>query len=68
LSTSVSSDSTGSGSGSIAFTFSATDKTFDFLATGQTLTVIYNVTVTDIGASSTQPMTITIVGTNDAPF
>jgi VCBS repeat-containing protein len=63
----VSSDSTGSGSGSIAFTFSATDNTFDFLATGQTLTVIYNVTVMDnTGASSTQPVTITIVGTNDA--
>jgi large repetitive protein len=67
LATSVSTDSTGSGSGSIAFTFSATDNSFDFLATGQTLTVIYNVTVTDnTGASSTQPVTITIVGTNDA--
>src|SRR5262249_45434293 len=47
LTTSVSSDSTGSGSGSIAFTFSAADNTFDFLAANQTLTITYNVTVTD---------------------
>ena len=68
LSTSVSSDSTGSGSGSVCFTFSAADKTFDFLAAGQTLTVTYNITVTDnAGASSTQPVTITLTGTNDAP-
>src|SRR4029450_13148899 len=49
-------DSTGSGSGSIAATFSAADSAFDFLAAGQTLTVTYNVTVTDnSGVSSTQP-------------
>jgi hypothetical protein len=40
-------DSTGSGSGSIALTFSVADTAFDFLAAGQTLTLIYNVTVTD---------------------
>src|SRR5262249_15772627 len=68
LSTSVSSDSTGSGSGSIAFTFSAADNTFDFLAAGERLTVIYNVTVTDeTGGTSAQPVTITIIGSNDAP-
>ena len=62
------SDSTGTGTGSIAFTYSAQDKTFDFLAAGQTLTITYNVTVTDNnGASSTQPVTITVTGTNDAP-
>src|SRR5262249_34629160 len=64
LSTSVSSDSTGSGSGTLSFTFSATDQIFDFLAANQTLTVIYKVTVTDsTGASSAQPVTITITGT-----
>jgi VCBS repeat-containing protein len=68
LTTSVSSDSTGSGAGSVAVTFSAADKTFDFLAAGQTLTITYNVTVTDnTGGSSTQPVTITVTGTNDAP-
>src|SRR5262245_32922625 len=68
LTTSVSSDSTGSGSGSVAVRFSAADHNFDFLAAGQTLTIIYNVTVTDsTGASSTQPVTITVTGTNDTP-
>jgi T1SS-143 domain-containing protein len=61
-------DSTGSGAGSIAFSYSAADKTFDFLAVGQTLTITYLVTVTDnSGVSSTQPVTITINRTNDAP-
>src|ERR1700748_2823318 len=40
----------------------------DFPAAGQKLTITYNVTVTDNnGASSTQPVTITVIGTNDAP-
>ena len=61
-------DSTHSGSGSIGFTYSAADGSFDFLAAGQTLKVTYGVTVTDEhGASSAQPVTITITGTNDAP-
>nr|WP_276540315.1 VCBS domain-containing protein [Bradyrhizobium elkanii] len=61
-------DSTGSGSGSVSFTYSAADQTFDFLAQGETLTITYNLTVTDNhGASSTKPVTITITGTNDAP-
>ena len=61
-------DSTGSGSGSIAATFSAADSAFDFLGAGQTLKVTYDVTVTDNnGVGSTQPVTFTITGTNDAP-
>src|SRR5262249_9010609 len=68
LTTSVSIDSTISTSGTIATTFSAPDKTFDFLAAGETLTITYNVTVTDnTGASLTQPVTITITGSNDPP-
>ena len=68
LSTTVSHDSTGSGAGSVDFTFSAADKNFDFLAEGATLTVTYNVTVADnLGVSSTQQVTITITGTNDVP-
>ena len=62
------SDGTGPGSGSVAVTFSAADSAFDFLAAGQTLTLTYNVTVTDNnGVSSSQPVTFTITGTNDAP-
>ena len=54
--------------GSIDFAFSAADKNFDFLAEGETLTVTYNVTVTDnFGATSTQPVTITITGSEDKP-
>jgi VCBS repeat-containing protein len=61
-------DSTGSGSGSIAVTLSAADSAFDFLAAGQTVTVTYDVTVTDnSGVSSTQQVTFTITGTDDAP-
>jgi VCBS repeat-containing protein len=65
LSTTVS-DATGSGS--IAFAFSAGDSAFDFLNASQTLTITYEVTVTDNnGVSSTQSVTVTITGTNDAP-
>ena len=70
LSTSVTTDSAGmvSGTGSIGFTFSAADRNFDFLAKDETLTVTYDVTVKDDdNAISTQPVTITITGTNDAP-
>ena len=67
LSTALS-DSTGSDAGSVGFTFSAADKNFDFLREGQTLTVKYNVTVTDNNhVSSVQQVTIVITGTNDVP-
>jgi VCBS repeat-containing protein len=55
-------------SGSIVATFNAADFNFDFLATNETLTVVYNVTITDNrGVSLTRPVAITITGTNDAP-
>ena len=61
-------DSTDTGAGSIDFTYSAADSSFDFLADGETLTVTYDVTVTDNNnVTTTQPVTITITGTNDAP-
>ena len=48
--------------------FSAPDNNFDFLAANETLTVVYNVTVTGTsGPSATQPVTIVVTGTNDAP-
>ncbi len=56
------------GSGNVHFTFSAPDNNFDFLAAGETLDVIYNVTGIDSqGLSSTKQVTITVVGTNDVP-
>src|SRR5262245_33698519 len=68
LTTSVSTtDSTGTTGPTVA-TFSAPDNTRAFLAAGETLTITYDVTVTDnTGASLTQPVTITITGSNDAP-
>ncbi|WP_238272300.1 beta strand repeat-containing protein, partial [Methylobacterium cerastii] len=61
-------DSNGTGAGSVSYILSAQDKTFDFLAAGQTLTIAYDVTVKDAqDASSTKPMTFTVTGTNDLP-
>src|SRR6185437_12446878 len=60
-------DSTHTGSGSVTVNFSAADKTFDFLAQGETLTVTYNVTVSDGTASFIEPVSFTVTGTNDAP-
>jgi VCBS repeat-containing protein len=61
-------DSTGTGSGSIDFAYSAADSNFDFLAAGQKLIITYDVTITDNhDVASTQPITITITGTNDTP-
>ena len=67
LTTTVSTDSTGTGLGSVASTFSAADSNFDFLAAGQTLTIVYNVTISDGTTTSAQPITFTVGGTNDAP-
>ena len=65
---SIATEGADSGSGSIATTFGAPDRIFDFLAANETLTIVYDVTVTDItGANLTRPVTITITGTNDAP-
>ena len=61
-------DSTGTGSGSVAWNYSAADKTFDFLAAGQTLTVTYALTISDgHGGTAIQNVVETIAGTNDAP-
>lgn len=61
-------DSKGSGAGSIDFKFCVPDRDFDFLAQGETLTVTYDVTVTDDhGVSSTQPVAFTVYGSEDKP-
>jgi VCBS repeat-containing protein len=59
-------DSTGTGTGSIDWTFSITDQDLDFLAFGETLTVTYDVTVSDGPTDATQTVTVTIDGANDA--
>jgi VCBS repeat-containing protein len=60
-------DSTGTGLGSIDFNYSAADGAFDFLAANEKLTITYDITVTDGNTFSTQPITITVTGSNDAP-
>ncbi|WP_375777440.1 VCBS domain-containing protein [Bradyrhizobium sp. ma5] len=61
-------DSTDGMTGSRSWTFSAADKSFDYLATGETLTLIYTIQIDDHhGGVVTVPVTITIVGTDDRP-
>jgi VCBS repeat-containing protein len=58
-------DSTGSGAGGIDWTFAIQDKDLDFLAPGETLTVTYDVTVSDGLTTSTQQVTVTATGAED---
>lgn len=58
-------DSTGSGHGGIDWTFSIPDKELDFLNSGDTLTVTYNVTLSDGVTTSTQQVTVTVTGAAD---
>ncbi|GAB9231892.1 VCBS domain-containing protein [Bradyrhizobium diazoefficiens] len=58
---------TGNG-GSIGWSFSVADGAIDYLQAGQTLTQKYDVTISDgHGGTAVQTVTVTIVGTNDAP-
>ena len=54
--------------GSASWTYSLADRNFDFLAVGEILTLTYTATIDDgHGGVVTQPFTVTITGTNDAP-
>ncbi len=59
--------------GSLAWQFSLADRNVDFLAVGETLTAVYNVTVADhhVGSpfsdTSTQQVTVVFTGANDTP-
>jgi VCBS repeat-containing protein len=54
---------------SVGWDFSVDDADLDSLADGETLTQIYNVTVSDgSGGTATTAVTITVIGTNDAPI
>jgi VCBS repeat-containing protein len=56
------------GSGTVAFALAIADGKLDFLAAGETLKVVYLLTVTDSsGAVSSQPVTFVFTGTNDVP-
>ena len=61
-------DSTGTGLGSVDFSYRAADNSFDFLAAGEKLTITYDISVTDEhNVASTEPVTITVTGSNDTP-
>ncbi|SFL26782.1 VCBS repeat-containing protein, partial [Pseudovibrio ascidiaceicola] len=54
--------------GTIDLTFSAASTVFDYLAAGEQVELVFTVTLDDgNGGVATQPVTVTIVGTNDAP-
>ena len=58
-------DSTGTGHGGIDWNFSLPDKDLDFLNAGDTLTMTYDITVSDGSTTSTQQVTVTATGTAD---
>ncbi len=59
-------ETTGDGSGQIAWSFSVADSAIDYLAAGQTKTQTYTITVDDQnGGIATQDVTVTLTGTND---
>ncbi|GLS00405.1 hypothetical protein GCM10007859_04110 [Brevundimonas denitrificans] len=64
----VTDDGAGDGAGSVSWNFDVDNSAIQYLSAGQTLTQTYTVTVSDgQGGSVSQPVTITITGTNDAP-
>jgi VCBS repeat-containing protein len=62
------SDTANTGSVGWSFTLDDSDPTLQSLTSGQTITLVYAVTITDNnGAAVTQDVTITITGANDSP-
>src|SRR6202008_1215650 len=60
-------DSTGTGTGSVDWNFNIADSDLDYLAAGETLTVNYNVKVSDPTTNANQTVSVVITGANDAP-
>lgn len=67
LTATIDPDSTGSGTGQIALSFSVNDADIDFLNEGQQLIQTYTVTINDGLATDAQTVEVTLTGTNDAP-
>src|SRR5258707_10870143 len=62
----ITSDS--NGSGKLKWTFSDADDDFDFLSKNQTLTLTYDITVSDNhGGTAIQTVKVTVTGTDDKP-
>ena len=66
----IAADSTGSGAGSVSWSFSVGAGEIAALAAGETLEQDYDVTLDDghAGGTATQTVTITLTGANDAPL
>jgi VCBS repeat-containing protein len=60
-------DSTGTGTGSVDWNFNIADHDLDYLAEGETLTVNYNVKVSDASTNADQTVSVVVTGANDAP-
>jgi len=55
--------------GSTGWNYTANNANLDFLATGETITLTFTLTATDsTGATTSDLVTITIIGASDAPF
>jgi len=69
LSTTMLDPATGDTDGQYEWDFALDNGAVDFLASGETLTLVYDVAATDDhGVSDTQTVTITITGVDDAPL
>ena len=64
----ISPDALNANNGTINWDYTITEAELDFLAAGETVTVVYTITVDDAnGGTDTQDVTVTITGANDAP-
>ena len=64
----LSADAGNTNNGIINWDYTITEGELDFLAAGETVTVVYTITVNDAnGGTDTQDVTVTITGANDAP-
>jgi len=52
----------------LVWTFNSDSQAFDYLRSGDTYKLVYTVTVSDGVTSTTTPVTVNILGTNDAPL
>jgi VCBS repeat-containing protein len=65
---SLAQSSTNTNNGSIGWSYQVADKSLDFLAKGETLTLNYTAEATDhLGGTASTPLSVTITGANDAP-
>ncbi len=64
----ISADAGNTNNGTINWDYTITEAELDFLAAGETVTVVFTITVDDgNGGTDTQDVTVTITGANDAP-